>query len=284
MSLANDFVLPPGADIGDYVCQAGVDNPHSTPAVPLTMLPVAATDPLITAIDQDGPGLLCNNGACIDDPFNLGTLIEPGLDGLKTFTGLNKDPARTMIGILITDGDPNNCEENDFDFLASIPGGHLAATGIPTYFIGMTGATLDNMEVMALAGGAPEHTDFCGDGPSPCHYWSVGDGDPAAFVAALGQIVSSAVLPCEYLLPDPPLGQELDNDLVNVTLTAPGQAPATITRVGSAAECGAGASWFYNDPAAPSRIMLCPSACTQATVAVDGTTVDIAYGCMTQVD
>lgn len=281
MSLANDFVLPPGSNVGDYVCQAGENNPHSTPAVGLSELPIDGTHALIQAIEQDGPGLICDtNGSCAEDNDNLGTLIEPALDGIATFTAANAQPDRTMIGILITDGDPNNCEEDDIDALADIIGTHFTDTGLRTFIIGMDGATLDNLQTMAEAGGAPPHDDFCGDGGNtPCNYWSVGLGDPATFVAALEQIQATAILPCEYLIPDPPAGQVFDTTLVNVAITPPGGTNEFFGRANSEAECGAGANWFFDDNANPTRILLCPTACERATSAVDGTIVNVELGC-----
>jgi hypothetical protein len=181
--------------VEDYVCNGGQANGESQAAVGLTMLPVDGNHALVTALDTDSPD------------GGLGTRIEAALHGIADFTLANRTPAREMIGILITDGDPNGCEE-DIDVLAGIVHDHLASTGIRTFIIGMTGATLSNLEVLAAAGGAPEHgPEFCGQGRSTCHYWSVGDGDPVAFVDALRQIQNAAAIPCEYIIPPPPPGE-----------------------------------------------------------------------------
>jgi hypothetical protein len=127
-----------------------------------------------------------------------GTPTEAAIRGISRFTTDNRRPGRVTIGVLITDGDPRNCEE-DLSILASMLAAHNTATKIRTYVIGMEGATFANLETIAKGGGAPAHpdavgslTDACGDGSGPCTHWNVGNGDPAAFAAALAAIQESA--------------------------------------------------------------------------------------------
>ncbi len=129
---------------------------------------------------------------------NLGTPTEAAIRGMTRFTSENRRPGRVTIGILITDGNPNNCNE-DRDDLSDMLAAHHAATKIRTYVIGMQGANFDNVERIAQGGGTPEHpdvvgglTDACGGGSGPCRHWNVGDGDPKAFEAALEAIQESA--------------------------------------------------------------------------------------------
>ena len=164
----------------DFVCSGGPNNGASRAAISMTDLPVPPTHPLITALDENGP------------TGGMGTQIEAALRGIADYTRDNETPGRTIIGVLATDGDPNGCEQNVGD-LADIVEQHLVETGIRTFVIGMTGASLNNLERMASVGGAPEHTDHCG-GQDDCHFWSVGDGDPVAFVDALSQIEAAAVV------------------------------------------------------------------------------------------
>jgi hypothetical protein len=196
-----------------------------------------------------------------------------------------------MIGILITDGDPTHGDDNlpqcelDPETLSEIPRQHLADTGIRTFVIGMTGATNDNLELIAEAGGAPPHTDHCGD-RNECHYWSVGDGDPATFVDALNQIQAAAVLPCEYQIPSAPAGEVLDYGLVNVTYTAADDMEHVFPGVASEGACDATAGgWYYDNAANPSAIHLCPASCDAVTVGSSGgADVHVAYGCNTVSD
>ena len=256
--------------VEDFVCTGGPDNGEAYAVVDLTSMPVAPDHELVVALDED-------------DPLGgIGTRIEAALHGIATYTEAHRTPGRNMIGILITDGDPNGCSE-DVDQLAQIAADHLEATGIRTFFIGMTGATLSNLETMAVAGGAPEHSGrFCGDGVDTCHYWTVGDGDPEAFVAALGEIQEAATLPCEYAIPLPPPDEILDYDLVNVTFSDADLDGGLVYHVNDESDCDSErAAWYYDDRLAPSAILLCEPTCDYIMAGGAGARLDVAYGCQT---
>lgn len=247
----------------DFVCNGGPNNGAARAAVELTDLPVANDHALITALDENGP------------TGGMGTQIEAALRGIATYTAANQTPGRTMVGVLATDGDPNGCEENVGE-LAEIIEDHLADTGIRTFVIGMTGASLNNLERMASVGGAPEHgPEHCG-GQDDCHFWSVGDGDPVAFVNALEQIEAAAVVPCSYGIPDPPPGVMLDRDLVNVLFTGPSGTEFVIGRVD---DCSASGGWVYDNADSPGLLTLCGATCEAVTAEGIGASLSIAYGC-----
>lgn len=253
--------------IEGYVCEGGPDNAAAQAAVPMTALPVSPDHEFITALDEDAP------------LGGLGTRIESALHGIADYTSENVSPGRTMIGILITDGDPNGCSE-DVGQLAGIIADHLDETGIRTFVIGMNGASEDNLEEMARAGGAPEHSDFCGQSAS-CHYWTVGNGEPEAFVSALREIQAAAILPCELGIPLPPNGEILDYGLVNITFTDDNDVANVIPAVSSAADCDPTiGGWYYDTPPpdTPSSMVLCEASCQIATNAAR---LDVAYGCKT---
>ena len=244
-------------------------TPYETPLVPLTSLPVASSNALIQAISDETFG------------GGLGTHIEGALRGLAAFTAANATPGREMIGVLMTDGDPNGCEEG-ISALRGIIAAHLAATGIRTFIIGMEGATESNLEQLALAGGAEPHDDWCGSLAPPCHYWNVGDGSGDAIASALQAIIQQAVpLPCHFDVTGltPPVGESLDYNRINVTLTQ-GGTTTTIGRVANEAACPADQpAWYYDNPGAPTTIHLCPSACTLVSGAADGARVSVVVGC-----
>jgi hypothetical protein len=89
----------------------------------------------------------------------------------------------------------------------------------------------------------------------------------------------SAPIPCELLVPEPAPGEILDPGLVNVVFTPP-DAPmgAPIPGKADAGACGSGPGWYYDQPAQPTKIMLCPSSCMAAEA---GGALDIALGCET---
>lgn len=247
--------------------------PYETPLIPLTQLPVAADHAIVQAISNE------------TFQGGLGTHIEGALRGISVFTANNQTAGREMIGVLMTDGDPQGCEE-DIGALRTIIADHYAATGIRTFIIGMEGATEQNLEELAMAGGAEPHDDYCGGITPPCHYWNVGDGSGAAIADALQAIIEqSAPIPCELPVVGltPPEGETLDYDRVNVTFTVGGTS-MTIGRVEGEASCPASQpAWYYDDPDAPTAIHLCPSACTLVSGAGEGARLDVVVGCMDSV-
>jgi hypothetical protein len=257
-------------------CNGG---PYGSPLIDMTPLPVNADHALIHAIS--------------DETFQggLGTHIEGAIRGISSYTlAHDRDVAapagRTTIGILMTDGDPNGCEE-DVSRLANLVADHFSQNGgaVRMFFIGETGATLQNLETYALQGGASPHTDFCGNGPNPCHYWDVGDGKPEAFASAMASIVGQASvpkpLPCAFKVPPPPSGQTLNPNLVNVNFTE-GANTVGIYRVGASAECDAKlGGWYYENPAAPAQIQLCPASCTAVSAAANAT-IQVEFGCASE--
>jgi uncharacterized protein YjbI with pentapeptide repeats len=244
--------------------------PYATPLVPLTQLPVAQDHTFIQAIS--------------DETFQggFGTHIEGALRGIAQFTPLNQTADREMIGVLMTDGDPNGCE-GDIDTLATLIENHLLATNIRTFIIGMEGATDENLEILAVAGGAEPHADWCGSLAPPCHYWNVGDGSGDAISSALQAIIGQAApLPCAYNVADfsLPDGATLDFGKVNVTLTDANGVDTTIGQVPDAAACPLDQpAWYYDSPSAPTTINLCPTTCDLVTGAADGSRMTVVLGC-----
>jgi hypothetical protein len=251
--------------------------PYGTPLIDMTPLPVDANHALVQAISNE------------NFVGGLGTHIEGAIRGISTYTtshdlNVGRPAGRTTIGVLMTDGDPNGCNEN-IDNLAQLVADHFAATkgAVKMFFIGETGATLASLEKYAVNGGAAPHTDFCGGGPSPCHYWDVGDGQPAAFLSAMASIVGQATvshpLPCTFKVPPPPDGKTLDPKLVNVKFTDKNGQPIGIYRVESEATCDPSVGgWYYDDPAAPTEIQLCATTCSTVSAAT-GANVAVELGC-----
>jgi hypothetical protein len=94
-------------------------------------------------------------------------------------------------------------------------------------------------------------------------------------------VIESAPLPCNYAVPAPPDGQELDPGLVNVGYSPSDKDPfQTFPKVGGDDECGDDVAWHYDDPNAPKQVLLCPAACKRVAA---GGKLDIAFGCKTVV-
>lgn len=259
---ALQFMQP---DNGPSVC-SGAGNLHSTPAVDFTLLPETGA--------QAG-GLIDTMNDAVADASNS-TDIESALHGIVDFTSASRSPARRMIGILVTDGAASgDCQLSD-TLLAEIPRDHFNATGIPTFIIGMTGAPYEPLATLSAESGGPAHDQFCDPtDPNPtCHYWSVGDGDPEAFVAALDAIQESAI-GCEFSVPSPTQGI-IDLDTVVVQFTPDStSAPLQLTQAAEVASC-AGDQYYRVSLGDTEVIKLCPSTCAQLG---DASTIEVEVQC-----
>lgn len=244
---------------------------YGTPAVGLTALPSAANGSLISSLN-------------LEAPKGTYTPTHDAILGLNSFTATAKTSGREMISILITDGKPNSCPVNSDSGLAGILTSHFNATGIPTYVIGMTGASFANLEITAKGGGTKSHpdkvgtlNDTCGDGAGPCNHWNVGNGDPNVFVEALKAIQQQAV-GCSMTIPKPSQGAP-DWNQVKVEYSPGGTPPPVpVPKVSSAAQC-AGDGWYYDNNASPTQVNLCPTMCTK----VQGdplAKIDLLLGCL----
>lgn len=102
----------------------------------------------------------------------------------------------------------------------------------------------------------------------------------AVFDALLTAVAVPMPIPCAFAIPEPPAGMTFDRDRVNVLYTpGGGSAAETIPR---ASDCSGGAGWVYDDPAAPTQILLCPSDCSRVE-SDDTGHVQIQLGCETVV-
>jgi hypothetical protein len=99
------------------------------------------------------------------------------------------------------------------------------------------------------------------------------------FTELAKQVEQSATIPCTIELPEPQAGDVLNPSLINVVYTEAGASDGKPwPRVKDAASCGTRSGWYYDDPAAPTGILLCPSSCTAAGM---GGSLGIALGCDT---
>lgn len=199
------------------------------------------------------------------------TPMRPALEGslFSVQTELVAHPLHQGILVLVTDGDPGGCTANTITDVAAAAGVALAATpSIRTFVVGMEGANFTNLDKVATAGGTVSSFD-------------VGTGASAtqALVQALQKIRSES-LSCEYVLPVPEQG-ELDFDSVEVRFFEGGDAGTTktFTKVESVDDCTP-TSFYYDDPANPTKIILCEDACTDVKTAGLDAKVDVVLGCI----
>lgn len=219
-----------------------------------------------------------------------GTPLEGALRGVTDFClAFNaENPDASCVAVLITDGAAEECDARSAADLAAIAA-NAAAQGVLTYAAGMQGADFAVLDAIGQAGG--------GDcDPAAAGFACDLTADREAFVDALSGIrdrtrtrtrietrieTELQVLPCEWQIPEPPAGQVFAADLVNVAITTPGAAAAgNLPHVDAAADCGASGGWYYDDVAAPSTILACPSTCDVLRAEPEAR-VDMSFGCAT---
>jgi hypothetical protein len=256
--------------LGDDVSECS-SSTYASPSVDFTSLPVTAgSDPFAQQIARTSP--------------NGGTPTIEALSGALTYatSTMKTDTSGAKYAVVfVTDGDPCSCSAG---FQAGCPGfvgsqsdvnaaqqvANLAAqfaTTIPTYVIGV-GSDFDNLNLIAKGGGT---TAAIGVSTMTSPTQTSTD-----LLNALDKIRTTTVS-CDFVIPAAPTGQTYDIGAVNVQYTPSGGVASTLPYDPT---CSGSSGWHYDNPAAPTQIILCGSTCTEAQ-AGDGASVDVAFGCDT---
>jgi hypothetical protein len=248
---------------GDINVACGGD--YKTTRVKLTPLAAGGGAAIAAAIDATTP--------------SGGTPTLPALQGAIAYAKevAAQRPGEKTSVVLQTDGYPGllvngqfgpGCADNDIAHIAAAADAAFKGTpSVSTYVIGVD-AALTDLNTIAAAGGTKQA-------------FLVTVGDPvatkASFAAALASI-RSFEFRCDFALPPPPDGKELNKNGVNVVLkNAAGQE----TVLAYNGDCNGGSGWHYDNLAAPARVMLCPASCDAAR-RDSGAKVSIAFGCITK--
>lgn len=178
-------------------------------------------------------------------------------------------PTHKVGVVLATDGEPNACGMATNDDVAVLAKNARNYNGVLTYVIGVEGSNVPNLNKIASAGGTNAAYDIT--------------GDISAFSSTIAEIRSVA-LACEFEIPEPPGGKELEPDRVNFTYTPKGQGtPKTLLRADDLADCNNAPGWYYDSNLAPTKIILCPASC--ATVQADSSAkVSVLFGCKSELN
>jgi hypothetical protein len=192
--------------------------------------------------------------------------VEGGVQFVKSYASAH--PENKVVLVLATDGIPGGCNSTVMNVSAAAAAGLAGTPSVETYVIGV-GDSLTNLDAIAVAGGTK-------------HAFLIGDTNVQQELLTALTAIQGQVLPCQYAVPSPQMGSRLDFGKVNVRFT-PGSANATgqqeFQKVTGAAGCLPGKNtWYYDNEAAPTQILLCPDTCTM--VASDGMAkVDIVLDC-----
>lgn len=236
--------------------------PHDTPAIgctdngcnamaceqPLVNLAELTEEPapadtqeadLLVAIQNSAP---TRNGG--------GTPIYAALDGALRWAAQNRmaAPDEDTVVIFVTDGAPNGCDE-DPNNIAALASTALAANNIKTYAIGLEGSNTVQMDLLAMAGGT-------GAGIY------IGSGNAEQELLDALNAIRSETLSCNIKMPEPTdPSVPLDPTLMNVTFTNGMGTTFTVPQSPDEPGCTGKAAWYYDDPANPTQIILCPDTC-----------------------
>ena len=187
--------------------------------------------------------------------------------------------------VLVTDGAPTEdiaCYQN-LDGVDTQPiideSAAAAALGIRTVVIGSPGSesARDSLSAIARVGGTG--SPGCADaGPQYCHFDMSTQADfAAALRQALADIVGQ-ISSCEFAIPPPPAGTELDLGRVNVNIVdGSGMVVQEVLKAPDGSGCSDG--WEYS--ADMTSVVLCESTC-QAYSAMQSASVEVLFGCMTK--
>jgi hypothetical protein len=185
---------------------------------------------------------------------------------------LIQNPMHKAVVVLATDGDPSGCIGNAIPDVEALAAGYFnGSPSIPTYVIGV-GTSLVSLNGIAAAGGTTKA--FIVDAAANA---------TQQFIDAMDAIRKTAGLGCEYLIPPPMGGGMIDFGKVNVQyVPGPGQMPIDILNAKDASACDpVNGGWYYDNPANPTKIMLCPATCAVVSKSIAGE-VNILFGCATK--
>ncbi len=205
------------------------------------------------------------------EPTAYGTPTYGALKGTLMAATAYQDahPTHKVNVVVATDGDPNACGATTIDQIAAFAKSARNYNGVLTYVIGAEGSIIANLNKIAAAGGTTAAYDIT--------------NDISEFSAKMAEIRSMA-LGCEFEIPPPPSGEDLDPDKVNFSYTPKGMGmPKVLLRADDLADCNSKPGWYYNSNLAPTKVVLCPASCI--TVQADNSAkVSVLFGCKSQIN
>jgi hypothetical protein len=236
------------------------------------------------------------NGICIDAPLGSGSCPDdsnaPRYTHVPTEVGSHDAlnliideypryqsqlrPEATKTFVVVTDDnaedEPNDTPAGFRMSVAGLPGGLFPQWTFSGIFCqrecpeaAEVGTVYQQLvsETMGIAG------DLCDQNFAP------------VFDALATAVIASTGLACQWSIPSAPAGQSFDRSKVNVQYALAGNAPMSLLQVPSAADCAARAGWYYDNPADPKQILVCPAACDMLQNDVQAS-FEVLFGCETQ--
>ncbi len=252
---------PPGS-----LCGKAAFGPNGPGAVPDSCDATDYRTPRvgIDALSTSGPAIAAAIASAVPEGTTTPTLTA--LDGAIQYLLARRDSGigRLPVIVLATDGRPEGCYFDTVQSAGDLAQRAYTDNGLKTFVIGL--GNVDGLNQIAAAGGTGTAITTSG---------TVKD----EILAALDTIRGTAG--CKYELPVAGAGQVVDPARLNVVLTRDDGTSETFPRVGAEAACSGQAGWYYDNPAAPDEIRLCPASCNE--IETTPGTVEVFAGCVTVV-
>lgn len=223
-----------------------VQDAYEEPDVAMMALPSTAFGEAIDAIEPQS-----------EDDWRGGTPTVFVMRGTASFVEhYRQDNEGRYAIVLVTDGYPQGCDDEDDTIEAVVSVIEDArADDVATYVIGVANPPIDDapdtvsdLHALAEAGGTEQA-------------YLIDTGDPEATASAFTQAIAAireTAITCSLAIPDPPEGKSFDKERIAVHFTIDGGEQQSVAYDAS---CANGAGWHYDDPAAPSEIVLCERTC-----------------------
>lgn len=177
--------------------------------------------------------------------------------------------ASATVIVFVTDGQPHGCDEN-ISHIAQNAADAFTQAKVTTFAVGLAGSNEGDMTAIAQAGNSTKP-------------FLIGNGDAQADLAAALKEIQKTTLACVFAMPEAQGSDPIDPQQVNLSYTPANATPIDIGQVKSPADCGAagGWGWYYDDPANPHVIQLCPDLCDNVQK-YEGGKIDVILGCETK--
>ncbi len=241
---------------------------------------------LVSSYPDNGNGICIDAplgiGDCPDNDTNLPAFLHVDLrvgshDAWEELVGSHADWSDSIREqsskhvVIISDDDPN-MSDDDFnaDFLALDPSyeGYFHHSVVShSNCDSAAGIGQDYIDLSLATGGVA--ADLC-------------DQDfQAVFDALTTAVLDGTQVACDFAIPDPPAGEVLDPDEVNVEVGSAMGPLTPIPRVDGPEACdGVPDGWYYDDAENPTMIFLCAQTCGTVQGYDDGV-INIGFGCET---
>ncbi len=265
------FADPASAGITASLTLFPLDKTQSGPAVdsiPADCNSAVYEPPVVKPTELPDAKAFADAITKVEPPNEFGTPTLPALTGTISYAEslLAEDDTRKVAVVMVTDGDPVSCDGNTIS--ATAAAASAVADHIPTYVIGV-GESLTSLHAIAKGGGTDKAFIVSLDDPEQTR---------TDLLDAV-ELIRGKAISCELDIPAPPAGKKLDPDKVNVHYSGTSQ---TDTSLKYGTTCKGDVAWHYDDPAQPTKILLCDDTC--AIVKADSKAkLGVEFACVNRV-